>query len=250
MFVSVISCNTFANVDIFINVRGKKSHGFTSFLPCPPYFPFNYKGETKGMEKGNNKDFYIFTGMNNNTEFLKLPKVWHDMTPTELKVYVVIFDMWEYMKNKEGFFFRSIRQLCNDCGMTNKTITKAINGLVNKGYITTYCNRTQFYKVNTNTDKFVMIPKMIWKELDKIQFKVYVVMRDLWQLQKNEEGFFRISYNEVSKRCNITRATIIQTIRFLRVMEYIKTTKTDTTNTPFYYTFNVESGIEIPTVVV
>ena len=131
-----ISCNTFANVDIFIIVRGKKSHGFTSFLPCPPYFPFIYKGETKGMEKGNNKDFYIFTGMNN-TEFLRLPKVWENMTPSELMVYVVLRDMWQMMKNKEGFFTSSYNEIAKRCKLSRKSVITIMNKLVFFGYVST-----------------------------------------------------------------------------------------------------------------
>ena len=229
-----ISCNTFANVDIFIIVRGKKSHGFTSFLPCPPYFPFIYKGETKGMEKGNNKDFYIFTGMNN-TEFLRLPKVWENMTPSELMVYVVLRDMWQMMKNKEGFFFRSTRQLCDDCAMCDKTITKAIKGLTEKGHIKTYTNRTQYFTFTDEGNKYVMIPKL-WDDLKPSELMVYVVLRDMWQMMKNKEGFFTSSYNEIAKRCKLSRKSVITIMNKLVFFGYVSTSE-QTGNAPIYYTF-------------
>ena len=88
------------------------------------------------MEKGNNKDFYIFTGMNN-TEFLRLPKVWENMTPSELMVYVVLRDMWQMMKNKEGFFTSSYNEIAKRCKLSRKSVITIMNKLVFFGYVST-----------------------------------------------------------------------------------------------------------------
>lgn len=90
--------------------------------------------------------------------FVALPKIYRFLSGNELKVFVTMFDEWSQMKNEDGWYYRSQKQLCEDTGLTDRTIRNIIKKLVEKGVIftTTYndgvkmatYNKSNEYKIN------------------------------------------------------------------------------------------------------
>lgn len=93
-----------------------------------------------------------------NYNFVALPKIYRFLTGNELKVFVTIFDQWSQMKNEDGWYYRSQKQLCEDTGLTDRTLRDIIKKFVEKGVIftTTYndgvkmatYNKANEYKIN------------------------------------------------------------------------------------------------------
>ena len=90
--------------------------------------------------------------------FVALPKIYRFLSGNELKVFVTIFDQWSQMKNEDGWYYRSQKQLCEDTGLTDRTLRDIIKKFVEKGVIftTTYndgvkmatYNKANEYKIN------------------------------------------------------------------------------------------------------
>lgn len=68
-------------------------------------------------------------------DFIALPKVHKILTGNELKLFITLFDEWQMLKNEDGWFFRSHKQLKADTGMCVTTIKKCVSSLVEKGLI-------------------------------------------------------------------------------------------------------------------
>lgn len=90
--------------------------------------------------------------------FVALPKIYRFLSGNELKVFVTIFDQWSQMKNEDGWYYRSQKQLCEDINLPLRTLQRTIKKLVEKGVIftTTYndgvkmatYNKANEYKIN------------------------------------------------------------------------------------------------------
>ena len=91
-------------------------------------------------------------------KFVQLPKIWHHLEPNEFKLFTVLYDEWSLMKNEDCWFFRSQKNLCEDCGLSRNTLKKSLSKLIEKGIImtTTYnngvdiamYNKANEYKIN------------------------------------------------------------------------------------------------------
>lgn len=67
--------------------------------------------------------------------FVQLPKIYSFLTGNELKVFTVIFDEWSMMKNEDGWYYRSWKDLCSDCNIASATLKKCIDSLISKGLL-------------------------------------------------------------------------------------------------------------------
>lgn len=87
-------------------------------------------------------------------QFVSLPKIYNYLNGNEWKLFTVLFDEWQMMKNNDGWYFRSYKDLCNEAGISDKTLTKCLNSLRLKKFISiqTHAHSTQQaseYKINT-----------------------------------------------------------------------------------------------------
>lgn len=67
--------------------------------------------------------------------YVQLPKIYCFLTGNELKVFTVIFDEWSMMKNEDGWYFRSWKDLRVDTGLSNDGLNNALNGLLSKNLL-------------------------------------------------------------------------------------------------------------------
>ena len=67
--------------------------------------------------------------------FVQLPKIYSFLTGNELKVFTVIFDEWSMMKNEDGWYYRSWKDLRADTGLSNDGLNNALNGLLSKNLL-------------------------------------------------------------------------------------------------------------------
>lgn len=88
--------------------------------------------------------------------FVQLPKIYSFLTGNELKVFTVIFDEWSMMKNEDGWYYRSWKDLRADTGLSNDCLNKIINSLLSKKLLSKrkYPNKEQKsneYQINLET---------------------------------------------------------------------------------------------------
>ena len=93
-----------------------------------------------------------------NYNFVALPKIYRFLSGNELKVFVTMFDQWSQMKNEDGWYYRSQKQLCEDSNLPLRTLQRTIKKLIEKEVIftTTYndgvkmatYNKANEYKIN------------------------------------------------------------------------------------------------------
>lgn len=88
--------------------------------------------------------------------FVQLPKIYSFLTGNELKVFTVIFDEWSMMKNEDGWYYRSWKDLRADTGLSNDCLNKIINSLLSKKLLLKrkYPNKEQKsneYQINLET---------------------------------------------------------------------------------------------------
>lgn len=67
--------------------------------------------------------------------YVQLPKIYSFLTGNELKVFTVIFDEWSQMKNEDGWYYRSWKDLRVDTGLSNDGLNNALNGLLSKNLL-------------------------------------------------------------------------------------------------------------------
>ena len=67
--------------------------------------------------------------------YVQLPKIYSFLTGNELKVFTVIFDEWSMMKNEDGWYYRSWKDLRLDTGLSNNGLNNALNGLLSKNLL-------------------------------------------------------------------------------------------------------------------
>ena len=67
--------------------------------------------------------------------FFQTPKVLKKIDPYEWVLFTVLFDEWQMMKNEEGWFFRSEKDLSEDTGLSPATIYRKTKSLEEKGFI-------------------------------------------------------------------------------------------------------------------
>ena len=67
--------------------------------------------------------------------YVQLPKIYSFLTGNELKVFTVIFDEWSMMKNEDGWYYRSWKDLRVDTGLSNDGLNNALNGLLSKNLL-------------------------------------------------------------------------------------------------------------------
>ena len=68
-------------------------------------------------------------------KFFQTPKVLKKLDPYEWVLFTVLFDEWQMMKNEEGWFFRSEKELSEDTGLSPATIYRKTKSLEEKGFI-------------------------------------------------------------------------------------------------------------------
>ena len=92
-------------------------------------------------------------------DFIALPKVHKILTGNELKLFITLFDEWNMMQNKNGWFFRSQKDLVEDSGLSLRTVQRTLASLIEKGVIlaTSYNDGAKLATYNkANEYKIVM----------------------------------------------------------------------------------------------
>lgn len=77
----------------------------------------------------------MFFKMKLECSYVQLPKIYSFLTGNELKVFTVIFDEWSMMKNEDGWYYRSWKDLRVDTGLSNDGLNNALNGLLSKNLL-------------------------------------------------------------------------------------------------------------------
>lgn len=58
-----------------------------------------------------------------------------ELTGGELKLLVIMIHQWANMADETGWYSRSVRDLCQDADMSNKTIQKYLKSMIEKEYL-------------------------------------------------------------------------------------------------------------------
>lgn len=83
------------------------------------------------VEKENEKEKEVF-----NFHFMIVPFCVFSLKNSERTVFMVMFDEWRKMKNKDGWYYRSIDDLMKDCRISNRsTVANAIGAMVSLGIL-------------------------------------------------------------------------------------------------------------------
>ncbi|WP_455094396.1 helix-turn-helix domain-containing protein [Prevotella koreensis] len=86
-----------------------------------------------------------------NYDFIALPKgVQKELSGNDLKLFITLFDEWNMMKNEDGWFFRSQKDLIKDSVLSESTIKRSIKSLIEKGFILTTSYNDGFKKNTYN----------------------------------------------------------------------------------------------------
>lgn len=83
------------------------------------------------VKKENEKEKEVF-----NFHFMIVPFCVFSLKNSERTVFMVMFDEWRKMKNKDGWYYRSIDDLMKDCRISNRsTVANAIGAMVSMGIL-------------------------------------------------------------------------------------------------------------------
>lgn len=81
------------------------------------------------VEKEKEKEVFNF-------HFMIVPFCVFSLKNSERTVFMVMFDEWQKMKNKDGWYYRSIDDLMKDCRISNRnTVANAIGAMVSLGIL-------------------------------------------------------------------------------------------------------------------
>lgn len=100
-------------------------------------------------------------------DFIALPKVHKILTGNELKLFITLFDQWNMMQNKNGWFFRSHKDLVEDSGLSLRTVQRTLASLIEKGVIlaTSYNDGAKLATYNKANEYKIVMDKVF--ELSK-----------------------------------------------------------------------------------
>ena len=106
--------------------------------------------------------------------YVQLPKIYRHLSGNELKVFVTMFDQWSMMKNEDGWYYRSQKQLCEDTGLTDRTLRDIIKKFVEKGVIftTTYNDGVKMATYNKANEYKINMKKVVEMSKEKVVKKV------------------------------------------------------------------------------
>lgn len=106
--------------------------------------------------------------------YVQLPKIYKHLSGNELKVFVTMFDQWSMMKNEDGWYYRSQKQLCEDTGLTDRTLRDIIKKFVEKGVIftTTYNDGVKMATYNKANEYKINMKKVVEMSKEKVVKKV------------------------------------------------------------------------------
>lgn len=125
--------------------------------------------------------------------YVQLPKIYKHLSGNELKVFVTMFDQWSMMKNEDGWYYRSQKQLCEDTGLTDRTLRDIIKKFVEKGVIftTTYNDGVKMATYNKANEYKINMKKVVEMSKEKVVKKV-----------KEGGNFYHPSKNIITKEKN------------------------------------------------
>ena len=125
--------------------------------------------------------------------YVQLPKIYRHLSGNELKVFVTMFDQWSMMKNEDGWYYRSQKQLCEDTGLTDRTLRDIIKKFVEKGVIftTTYNDGVKMATYNKANEYKINMKKVVEMSKEKVVKKV-----------KEGGNFYHPSKNIITKENN------------------------------------------------
>lgn len=84
-----------------------------------------------------------------------------ELTGNELKLFIVMINQWSSMADETGWYFRSVRDLCQDADMSDKTIQKCLKSLVEKKYLSVKDNKRSEYA------NFYQLHERLWQPVPK-----------------------------------------------------------------------------------
>ena len=125
--------------------------------------------------------------------YVQLPKIYRHLSGNELKVFVTMFDQWSMMKNEDGWYYRSQKQLCEDTGLTDRTLRDIIKKFVEKGgiFTTTYNDGVKIATYNKANEYKINMKKVVEMSKEKVVKKV-----------KEGGNFYHPSNNIITKENN------------------------------------------------
>jgi hypothetical protein len=127
--------------------------------------------------------------------YVQLPKIYKHLSGNELKVFVTMFDQWSQMKNEDGWYYRSQKQLCQDTGLTDRTLRDIIKRFIEKEVIftTIYNDGVKMAIYNKANEYKINMKKVVEMSKEKVVKKV-----------KEGGNFYHPSNNKENKNNNIT----------------------------------------------
>lgn len=125
--------------------------------------------------------------------YVQLPKIYRHLSGNELKVFVTMFDQWSMMKNEDGWYYRSQKQLCEDTGLTDRTLRDIIKKFVEKGVIftTTYNDGGKMATYNKANEYKINMKKVVEMSKEKVV-----------KISKEGGNFYHPSNNIIIKENN------------------------------------------------
>ena len=106
--------------------------------------------------------------------YVQLPKIYKHLSGNELKVFVTMFDQWSQMKNEDGWYYRSQKQLCQDTGLTDRTLRDIIKRFIEKEVIftTIYNDGVKMAIYNKANEYKINMKKVVEMSKEKVVKKV------------------------------------------------------------------------------
>lgn len=84
-----------------------------------------------------------------------------ELTGNELKLLGIMINQWSSMADKTGWYFRSVRDLCKDTGMSDKTVQKCLKTLLEKKYLSVKDNNKMEYA------NYYQLNERLWQPVSK-----------------------------------------------------------------------------------
>lgn len=157
--------------------------------------------------------------MENEKRFVKYPREKDTTTPYEALVYVVLRS---YMDNRTLECYPSIRTISEKSNLSKATVTKAINGLLDKEFISKRKDKNRvIYRFNEE-NKFEPFSYEFLEKEDLTPLEKGILILSQQYMLKNE-GFGDIWYSnrELAEILDISKDTLNRAFRSLRDKGYL-----------------------------
>lgn len=119
------------------------------------------------------KNFNYFEISHITFDFLIKLKISH----TAKLLFVVLCKLeHRFTGNKTDFFYRSIKELKNDSGLSEKTIVEAIKILKNKGLIETWQMHWEDKETNKKSEKHITAFRILDEKFESLSKKVQSIL--------------------------------------------------------------------------